>query len=395
MTDNQKQWTAWGILTLVTVALSLFLGVKYPLPTPPAELPDSIVELGVTHMTALELSGSETDELVVNQTSTGDIAEFKDNGAVVWRLSDGGNIYHNGELDLNGQKLDLDADADTSLEADTDDQIDWEIGGADLFVMKDWTATALTDTTEYLLELQDTTGIGQSGTNAQAALNIDVGIGDSTAGTNAIYGILIDGISQDDQNTEKAISVGSGWDIAADFDAGVTIDGGVTNIGGGTPGSAAGDNDLYVTADLEVDGVAYLDGGHMLLAEAVSANNTIAATECGKTFFLSGDDHTQTLPAVSGVSAGCEFRFIIAGAPTTSTVILTGNSDEDVLIGGINELEVDTNDDGPYDANADTITFIGGTAVVGDFVYMISDGSYFYVSGQANADGGITITDSD
>ena len=117
--------------------------------------------------------------------------------------------------------------------------------------------------------------------------------------------------------------------------------------------------------------------------------------ECGKTFFVSGNSHTQTLPAVSGVSAGCAFRFVISGAPTTSTVILTGNSDEDVLIGGINELEVDTGDDGPYDASADTITFVGGTAVVGDFVYMISDGSYFYVSGQANADGGVTITDSD
>ena len=41
------------------------------------------------------------------------------------------------------------------------------------------------------------------------------------------------------------------------------------------------------------------------------------------------------------------------------------------------------------------MTFIGGTAAVGDFVYMISDGSYFYLSGQANKDGGITVTDSD
>ena len=65
------------------------------------------------------------------------------------------------------------------------------------------------------------------------------------------------------------------------------------------------------------------------------------------------------------------------------------------MIGGINELEVDTTNDGPYDSSADTLTFVGGTAVLGDFVYMISDGSYFYVSGQANADGGVTITDSD
>jgi hypothetical protein len=75
--------------------------------------------------------------------------------------------------------------------------------------------------------------------------------------------------------------------------------------------------------------------------------------------------------------------------------VITGNSTEDILIGGINELEVDTNDDGPYDASADTITFVDGTAVVGDYVYLISDGTSYYVRGQANADGGVTITDSD
>ena len=35
--------------------------------------------------------------------------------------------------DLNGAKLIIDADADTSITADTDDQIDIEIAGADDF----------------------------------------------------------------------------------------------------------------------------------------------------------------------------------------------------------------------------------------------------------------------
>lgn len=38
-------------------------------------------------------------------------------------------------LDMNGKKIDLDADADTSFTADTDDQIDVEIGGADELVI--------------------------------------------------------------------------------------------------------------------------------------------------------------------------------------------------------------------------------------------------------------------
>jgi hypothetical protein len=38
-------------------------------------------------------------------------------------------------LDLNGVELILDGDADTSITADTDDQIDFKIGGSDIFSM--------------------------------------------------------------------------------------------------------------------------------------------------------------------------------------------------------------------------------------------------------------------
>jgi len=41
-----------------------------------------------------------------------------------------------GSLDLNGNKLVLDADADTSITADTDDQLDFKLGGTDIFAMK-------------------------------------------------------------------------------------------------------------------------------------------------------------------------------------------------------------------------------------------------------------------
>jgi hypothetical protein len=41
-----------------------------------------------------------------------------------------------GVLDMDGEKIDLDADADTSIESTTDDQIDYELGGSDRFRMK-------------------------------------------------------------------------------------------------------------------------------------------------------------------------------------------------------------------------------------------------------------------
>jgi hypothetical protein len=47
--------------------------------------------------------------------------------------SDAGKLLPNNGMDLNGKELILDADADTSITADTDDQIDVRISGADDF----------------------------------------------------------------------------------------------------------------------------------------------------------------------------------------------------------------------------------------------------------------------
>ena len=63
--------------------------------------------------------------------------------------------------------------------------------------------------------------------------------------------------------------------------------------------------------------------------------------------------------------------------------------------GGDMERETDTGDDGPYLADADTITFADGVAAVGDRIDIVSNGSYFYVTGQVNKDGALTITQAD
>lgn len=155
-------------------------------------------------------------------------------------------------------------------------------------------------------------------------------------------------------------------------------------------------DDSTLTDDVAIGGDLTVTGSYFPTAVTSATTATLTIAQCGKTFFLNdADGFTLTLPAVSTVTAGCSYRFVVKTAPTTAYIVLTGNSDEDKLAGGINELEVDSGDDGPYDATADTITFVASTAVVGDFVYLVSDGAFFYVSGQANADGGITITDSD
>lgn len=89
-----------------------------------------------------------------------------------------GSFDVSNDLDINGNKLDLDADADTSITADTDDQIDFEIGGADVINFN-----ALGISTSNIT----TTARASAGTflnlAAQTALSITNGWGITPTGT--------------------------------------------------------------------------------------------------------------------------------------------------------------------------------------------------------------------
>ncbi|MCK5132403.1 MAG: hypothetical protein KAR40_09675 [Candidatus Sabulitectum sp.] len=123
--------------------------------------------------------------------------------------------------------------------------------------------------------------------------------------------------------------------------------------------------------------------------ETTTATDTLTASQCGSTIFLnSATEYLTTLPTPS---AGCYFKIVVKAAPASASYTIATNASANILIGGVNELEVDTSDDGPYSAVGDLITFVDGVAVVGDYVEMISDGTSWYLNGQTNADGGVTI----
>ena len=67
-----------------------------------------------------------------------------------------GNIVTPGTLDVNGQELILDANANTSLTADTDDQVDIKVGGTDV--------VTLTNSSFVLKGTTPTLTIGDAGT---------------------------------------------------------------------------------------------------------------------------------------------------------------------------------------------------------------------------------------
>lgn len=119
--------------------------------------------------------------------------------------------------------------------------------------------------------------------------------------------------------------------------------------------------------------------------EDVTAANTIADTECGTTFFLnSATEFASTLPSPT---AGCSFRFIVKAAPvgTAYTVVTSGGSNlidgTTVVNGGVIGC-----------VDEDTITFTASAAISGDWVSLWSDGTNWYVTGQAFAATGIACS---
>lgn len=219
--------------------------------------------------------------------------------------------------------------------------------------------------------------------------------------------------------------VGTGGDFTVDSDTAATLDvtplatdeSAIVNLGADTTGidlklfgAGTGNYLLFDASDESlnlVDISLKVDSGidmnstaiteSLIDAETVTAANVLTAAESGKVSFLASTSEFQTtLPAISTVSAGWSHTFIVVSAPSgASYTIITGNSLENVLVGGCVERETDTGDDGPYLADADTITLVDGVSVKGDRIDIVSDGSYFYVTGQVNADGALTITQAD
>ena len=68
---------------------------------------------------------------VIKPDSGNDLVLQNNGGSKKIEITDSGNIEVTGAVDLQANELILDADGDTSITADTDDQIDLKVGGSD------------------------------------------------------------------------------------------------------------------------------------------------------------------------------------------------------------------------------------------------------------------------
>ena len=125
----------------------------------------------------------------------------------------------------------------------------------------------------------------------------------------------------------------------------------------------------------------------VILAEAKTLTNSYS----GKTFFLNAaGGFTITLPAPK---AGVNFEFIVKTAPTTAYIIATKGATS-IIRGQVITSDVNSATDPDIEKSGkSTVTFVANTAVVGDSVELISDGTYWWANGFSSVWNAIGIGD--
>jgi len=197
-------------------------------------------------------------------------------------------------LDMNGNELILDADADTSITADTDDQIDIKIGGSDEINI---TGTEIAPATDGGISL---------GTSSKKFSNLYAS-GTVDLGTNVnIDGGSVDGaaIGSNSASTGAFTSVSASSQISSSLATGTA------------PFSIAS---TTVVSNLNAD---MLDGKHAPAGDIVGTSDTQTMTNKTLT------SPTLTTPQINDTSANHQYVFAVSELAADRTVtlpLLTGN----------------------------------------------------------------------
>ena len=144
-------------------------------------------------------------------------------------------------------------------------------------------------------------------------------------------------------------------------------------------------------------GRAAFNSSRMRFEALGDANKTIASAETGEVYALTVDlttNRTITLPAPQD---GAYFKFLIMADLDGGNLIIQSASTADYIIGGIAHQDSDgTTVDfvqATAASTADVLTIVGSNdgAQFGSWVELVSDGTYWYVTGVVHSDEPPTI----
>ena len=113
---------------------------------------------------------------------------------------------------------------------------------------------------------------------------------------------------------------------------------------------------------------------------SAASSHVLGMKDSGKTYILENTvSRTITLPAVK---AGLKFKFIVSDATAASTIAT--NEGTSLIKGGILLSTA-------WETLAGTTLTAATDNVVGDWVELVCDGTYWYISGQSGHANGFTI----
>lgn len=278
--------------------------------------------------------------------------------------------------DLNGEAdaLVLDLDGDTSISADTDDQINIEIGNVDHVVMKK-VATADAATTTSIVEIAFTSPVDTTGTNVHNGLNIDIEIGNASGGTNSVNAIAIDNITGDAQVTETGLLCGTGFDIGIDMQ-GTKID---LDANNDTSIIASTDNQI----DIEINGAndfQFTANTFTALTGSTIATNTIAETDSA-----TGVTIDSLLVKDAGVVVGTGGALDLNGE--AGGLVMDVDGDTKIYSGGANNITVNVAGASDFTITANTLTALSGSTIATNTIAETTGGSGVTIDGALVKDG--------
>ena len=117
-----------------------------------------------------------------------------------------------------------------------------------------------------------------------------------------------------------------------------------------------------------------------------TATYGVTAAESGATIFINAAaGKTMTLPAPA---SGLRYKFVLKAQPTSGNHIVATNAAAAIVEG-----MVDVNNVKVLAANEKQINFVASTAIVGDWISLISDGTSWFLTGESGGGAGaITVT---
>lgn len=117
------------------------------------------------------------------------------------------------------------------------------------------------------------------------------------------------------------------------------------------------------------------------VVEKITAAETLKNGDSGKVFMLDSASGAYSITMPTTLKAGVNYRFIVQENTPTGAITLAFGS---AIVYGNLEQQADTNEDNRVAAAGVSNVIIGTTALQGDYLDFVCDGTYWYVSGMSS-----------